>query len=129
VKKFYEAHKNDTRFAFIEFPIKGENSTEAAKAAIAARRQPEKYLAFHFALMNEHELVTPELVFAVAKKTGLDVAKLKADMADPAIEAEIDAAHALARKAGVDGTPTFIINGKVRPGAIETGMLEKLAKG
>jgi 2-hydroxychromene-2-carboxylate isomerase len=79
--------------------------------------------------MNEHELVTPELVFAVAKKTGLDVAKLKADMADPAIEAEIDAAHALARKAGVDGTPTFIINGKVRPGAIETGMLEKLAKG
>lgn len=129
VKKFYEAHKNDARFAFIEFPIKGENSTEAAKAAIAARRQPEKYLAFHFALMNEHELVTPELVFAVAKKTGLDVAKLKADMNDPAINAEIDAAHELARKAGVDGTPTFIINGKVRPGAIEPGMLEKLAKG
>ena len=35
VKKFYDKHKNDTRFAFIEFPIKGPNSIVAAHAAIA----------------------------------------------------------------------------------------------
>ena len=41
VKKFYDAHKNDTRFSFIEFPIKqlhGESAVLAAKASLAARR-------------------------------------------------------------------------------------------
>ena len=61
VKKFYDAHKNDTRFSFIEFPIKslhGQSAVLAAKASLAARRQPDNYMAFHFALMGEEGAVT-----------------------------------------------------------------------
>ena len=60
VKKFYEQHKNDTRFSFIEFPIKGPawlSAVLAAQASLAARRQPDKYMEFHFALMGENEPV------------------------------------------------------------------------
>ena len=49
VKKFYDAHKNDTRFSFIEFPIKqlhGESAVLAARASLAARRQPDNYMDF-----------------------------------------------------------------------------------
>jgi protein-disulfide isomerase len=63
VKTFYEAHKN-ARFAFIEFPIKGNDSTLAARAAMAARKQPDKYLAFHFLLMNEANIVDQNLLCA-----------------------------------------------------------------
>ncbi len=126
MKKFYEAHKKDTRFAFIEFPIKGENSELAARAAIAARQQPDKYLAFHFLLMDEHELVTPDIVFADAKKAGLDLGKLSSDMKDPSVDKAIKAAHALAEKTGINATPTFILNGRVRPGAIDDKMLAQM---
>ena len=33
VEKFYQQHKNDTRFSFIEFPIKGPDSIVAARGA------------------------------------------------------------------------------------------------
>jgi len=49
----------------------------------------------------------------------MDVNKLKADMADPAIEATLQSSIEPAHKAGVDGTPTFIFNGKFRPGAVD----------
>lgn len=122
VKKFYEAHKNDTRFSFIEFPIKdlhGESAVLAAKASLAARRQGAHYMDFHFALLGQEGSVTEEMVYAEAAHAGMDVNKLKADMADPAIEKSLTSSIALAHRLGVDGTPTFVLNGKFRPGAVD----------
>ncbi|MGH6871203.1 MAG: thioredoxin domain-containing protein [Rhizomicrobium sp.] len=128
VKKYYEAHKNDTRFAFIEFPIKGPASDVAARAAIAARRQPDKYLAFHFLLMSEENLVDEDLLFADAQKAGLDLDKLKADMNDSSVNLAVAAAHTLAVASKIDGTPAFIINGKVHEGLLEQKTLDKMLK-
>lgn len=128
MKKFYDAHKNDTRFAFIEFPIKGQNSTVAAHVAIAARRQPDKYLKFYFELMGQDDLATPDLIFSVARKAGLDVEKLKKDMLDSSVNQAIKAAHDLADAAKIDGTPAFIINGRMREGALNDTILNELAK-
>jgi protein-disulfide isomerase len=129
VKRYYDAHKADTRFSFIEFPIKGPNSIVAARAALAARKQPDKYLAFHFALMNEEDLVTEDTVYADAAKVGIDVAKLKADMADPAIAKAIAITQKLAHDLKIDGTPTFVINGTIRPGMVDKDELTDLMKG
>ena len=126
VKAFYDAHKNTARFAFIEFPIKGPESIVAARAALAARKQPDKYLAFHFLLMNEEEVVNDATVYADAEKAGLDVNRLQADMRDPSIDSAIAAAHALAAATHIDGTPAFIVNGTIREGAIDKDDLPKL---
>ena len=96
--------------------------------AIAARKQPDKYLAFYFALMDEQDLATPDLAFSVARKAGLDVEKLKQDMMDKSVDASIKAAHDLAMAAKIDGTPAFIINGRMREGAINDTILSKLAE-
>ncbi|HTQ12822.1 MAG TPA: thioredoxin domain-containing protein [Rhizomicrobium sp.] len=128
VKKYYEAHKGDTRFAFIEFPIKGPASSVAARAAIAARKQPDKYLAFHFLLMGETDLVDEDLLFDDARKAGLDVNKLKADMETASVGMEIAAAHTLAEASKIDGTPAFIVNGKVHEGLLQQKTLDKLLK-
>ena len=126
VKKFYDAHKNDTRFSFIEFPIKqlhGESAVLAARASLAARHQPAHYMDFHFALLGQEGAITDEMITAEAAKAGMDVNKLKADMADPAIEASLKSSIALAHKVGVDGTPTFVLNGKFHPGAVDEDTL------
>ena len=126
VKKFYDAHKNDTRFSFIEFPIAdlhGQSALLAARASLAARRQPDHYMDFHFMLLGEEGQVTEEMIYADAAKAGMDVGKLKADMTDPAIAKTLTSSIALAHKVGVDGTPTFVLNGKFHPGAVDDDTL------
>jgi protein-disulfide isomerase len=131
MKKFYEAHKNDTRFSFIEFPIPalhGPGADLAGLASLAARRQPDKYVALHFALMSQEGSIDQATIDAVAGKVGLDVDKLKTDMQDPVLAQTLAASKDLAHKVGIDGTPTFIVNGVVHPGMVEEGELEKLTK-
>ena len=122
VKKFYDSHKNDTRFSFIEFPIAalhGPSAVLAAKASLAARRQRAHYMDFHFALLGQEGAITDQIIYAEAAKAGMDVNRLKADMADPGIEKTLQSSIALAHKVGVDGTPTFVLNGKMHPGALD----------
>ncbi|HTW35053.1 MAG TPA: DsbA family protein [Rhizomicrobium sp.] len=129
IKKFYAQHKNDTRFAFIEFPIKGPDSTFAARVALAARKQGDKYLALHFALMGETDHVDANMILADAQKVGIDMNKLQADMKSPEVNLGISESLALAQAAKVGGTPFFVINGRIRPGALDEDTLKQMAKG
>jgi protein-disulfide isomerase len=129
MKAFYAAHKDDTRFSFIEFPIKGDDSVTATRALLAARRQPGKYLAFHFALMSNGDAeIDKDVIRETATSLGLDVAKLQTDMNDPAIENQLAASLLLAKRSKIAATPTFIFNGKVRPGAVDKELLAELTK-
>ena len=132
IKKFYEANKDKVRFALIEYPIEqlhGASAVFAGKVSIAARRQPEHYMDFHFALMSEEGAITEDMLWANAAKVGMDVDKLKADAKDPAVQKALDDSIALARKTGIDGTPTFIINGKLRPGMLDDKGIAEAIKG
>jgi protein-disulfide isomerase len=126
--KYVAEHRGDTRFAFIEFPIKGKESIVAARAALAAHLQPDHFLPFHFALMSEEGPVSDASLFDAAARAGLDVAKLKADMARPEIDKAITESLALAHKVGIDGTPTFIANGQLHPGAVDDATLAEIMK-
>jgi protein-disulfide isomerase len=128
IQKYYNTHRNDTRFAFIEFPIFGEKSNNAARAALAARRQPDKYIAFHFALMGEEGEIGPDQIVDAARKAGLDINKLMADLSQPAINKEMAAARALAARTGVSGTPFFVINGKAHSGEVDEAVLKDMSK-
>lgn len=128
VEKYYDAHKNDVRFAFVEFPIKGQLSTMAAHVAVAARMQPDKYVAFHFALMGSKEF-DEQAIYAAAKTAGLDIPKLMADMKDPSVDRQVAASLRLGQEAGIDGTPTFIIDGKVHPGMVDEKSLKQMTQG
>jgi protein-disulfide isomerase len=128
VKKFYEAHKSDTRFAFIELPIFGKESDNAARAALAARKQPDKYVAFHFAMMAEPGAIDANAMIDAAQKAGLDINRLTNDVKDPALNRQMAAAHALAARTGINGTPFFIINGKGHEGEVDEALLNKVSR-
>jgi protein-disulfide isomerase len=125
MKAALEKHP-DVRFAFVEFPILSEQSLVAARAAVAARRQPGKYVPFHMALMEATGDLPEERVYAIAQEAGVDVAKLKTDMADPAIVETLQASHTLAEELMIDGTPSFIINDKFHVGQLSEEMLTEL---
>jgi protein-disulfide isomerase len=112
------------RLVIKEFPILGPASRTASMAAIAAHKQG-KYLAYHNALMAYPNNLTDEVIFALARQVGLDVAKLKDDMASPEVQALIEKTHKLATDLGINGTPGFIIGDQIIPGAISVDEMKK----
>ena len=112
------------RYVLKEFPILGPASRTASMAAIAAHKQG-KYLAFHAALMAYPNNLTDEVIFALARQVGLDIAKLKDDMNAPEVEALIEKTHKLAQDLGINGTPGFIIGDQIIPGAVGADELKK----
>lgn len=122
-----EANDPKLRIAYKEFPILGPDSTFAAKAALAAHRQG-KYAAAHKALMETKGKVTEKTVLDAVGRLGLDVKRLKADMADPAIQAHIERNLALARALNINGTPSFVIGEQIVPGAVDLATLERLIR-
>ena len=72
------------RLVYKEFPILGPVSITAAQAALAAQRQG-KYDAFHAAMMGARGNITDDTVYRIAGSVGLDLDKLKHDMASPQI--------------------------------------------
>jgi len=116
------------RFAFIEHPILTPDSRVAAIAAVASRRQPGKYVPFHLALMETVGELPKERILDIAKRVGIDTAKLEQDMADPAVLASVTESNALADKLHFNGTPTFVINDRVIVGELTSDELQSLAK-
>ena len=114
------------RVAFIERPILTPDSLWAAQAAVAARRQGDKYVPFHFALMATTGELPKDRILDIAKSVGLDVAKLEKDMADPAVLDSIKQSNGLADKLHFDGTPTFVINDKIVVGELNDTELQEL---
>jgi protein-disulfide isomerase len=108
-----------------EFPILGPGSTFAARAALAAQRQ-DKYAVFHNALFAAHGPITEASTLDIAKSVGLDIGRLKTDMADPAIEAAISRNIALAEALRIAGTPTFVTSKGITPGQVGLDTLKQM---
>jgi protein-disulfide isomerase len=100
----------------------------AALAAVAARRQPGKYVPFHLALMETTGELPKERILDIAKRVGIDIAKLEQDMADPAVTASVNQSNALADQLHFNGTPTFVINNRIIVGELTSDELQALAK-
>lgn len=104
------------RVVIREFPILSPESAEAAKMALAAARQ-DKFAAFHHAMFAAGR-PSPETIEAAARSAGIDLAKARAAMNDPAIEAELGRNAELALRLGFNGTPSWIVGDDVISGAV-----------
>ena len=124
VPEISELLKQDGNIKLVlkDFPILSKESESAARAAIASVSQG-KYWDFHLALMSAEEL-SDEAIFAIAKGVGLNVDKLKADMANAKVNDSIVRTHKLARELGIEATPTFYIGDTPFSGALPLSELK-----
>jgi protein-disulfide isomerase len=113
----------NVRLVYREWPILGEGSVFAARAALASRKQG-KYEEFHWALMGLKGRVEEASVLRLAKKIGLDVDQLRTDMDSPEVEAHIATSMQLAQTLGFNGTPSFVIGDARVPGLVEQARLQ-----
>jgi len=115
----------DVRLVYREWPILGEGSVFAARAALAAREQG-LYEDFHWALMGMSGRAEESSVLRIAEDIGLDVAQLRRDMEAPEIDAHIETSMRLAQVLGITGTPSFVIGDALVPGVVDAEQLQTL---
>jgi protein-disulfide isomerase len=115
------------RIVYKEFPILGPGSVAAARAALAAHRQG-RYVEFHDAMMARRGAVDEASVLAVAESLGLDLERLRRDMADPAIQAAIDRNVNLAGALRISGTPGFVVGAQILRSATDLATLQRLVQ-
>ena len=118
-----EDHDGKVRVIFKEFPILSPESEKAALAALAAGEQG-KYAEMHRELMelDNSSGFTPDEIDAAAKRAGVDVDKMRADMGSVRLQKVIADNKTLARSLGIDGTPAFLIGDTLIPGADQAGV-------
>jgi protein-disulfide isomerase len=108
-----EKYPQDVKIVFKNYPIRGHNFAEkAAIAALAADKQG-KFWPFHDQLFNSYNQLSDQKINEIASKVGLDMAAFEKDRSDPALKAIIQKDVADANQAGVRGTPTVFVNGRM----------------
>ena len=113
------------RLVYREWPILGEGSVFAARAALASRQQG-LYEEFHWAMMDMSGRAEERSVLTIAAEIGLDIDQLRADMEAPEVAEHIETSMRLADLLGITGTPTFILGENLVPGAVEQEVLQRL---
>jgi protein-disulfide isomerase len=132
LREIESAYPNDVRVVWKHLPLGfHQNAMPAALAAEAAREQggAAKFWAMHDKLFANQAALSTETYQRYARELGLDVARFQRDMAHPKLKARVEEDAQLAKKVGVSGTPTFVVNGErvVGSNALRTAVERQLA--
>jgi len=112
VKHLQETLGKKLRFVFRNFPLTQLHpyALIAAEAAEAAAFQ-DKFWEMHDLLFEEQTLLNPEIIPSWAKRIGLDIERFENDRKQGVVEERIKEDRQSGIRSGVNGTPTFFING------------------
>jgi protein-disulfide isomerase len=108
-----ESYPDKVKLVFKNYPLaRHPYAKMAAVAALAARRQG-KFWEFHDRLFANFDRLSDVKVLEIALELGLDLDRFEQDMEDLFLVAKVNQDIRLASRAGVKGTPTVFINGRV----------------
>lgn len=113
--------RKDVKVVLKQLPIFGGASMYAAQVAtVVAMKYPNKFVEFHKNMMNSQNTRDEKSILNIVKKSGISVSKverfLKSESSE--IQKTIDSNIKLAQALGINGTPAFIIEEELVPGAI-----------
>lgn len=120
-EKYVDAGK--ARYFFLDYPLDFHPHAREAAIAGACAHQQGAFWPMHDALFESQNKLGHDLYLKVAGQLGLNSDKFTACLADPKTNQQIGAHAALGDRAGVQGTPAFLI-GRIKDGVLtDTRML------
>lgn len=113
IKRLERTYRDELRFAFYEFPLRivHPHAQLAAEAAEAAGAQGF-FWEMHDALFEHQRALTPIDIMRYAAAIEIpDLRRFEHDLGAHVYAAQVEESIALGESLGVEGTPTFFING------------------
>jgi protein-disulfide isomerase len=112
VKRLIAEIGDQIRFSFRNFPLSEihPNALSAALAAEAAARQG-KFWKMHDLILENQRGLSIEKLTALAESLNLDIDQFSRDMELPELTERVQEDFMSGVRSGVNGTPTFFVNG------------------
>lgn len=113
IKNIQERLGPDLKFVFRNFPLQ-EIHPDAYNAALAteAASFQDKFWEMHDIIFENQDALTMEDIFDYAKTIGLDLEQFEKDIRKVAIATKVEEDFESGMRSGVNGTPSFFVNGK-----------------
>lgn len=115
----------DVRLVFKELPILSEDSQRAAQIALALDDQLQ-FLTFHTKLMTHKGSINDVVIDLALEEMKLSPAKIRQASNEAKVQNILQRNQDLANRLGISGTPAFIINGEIHPGALDKASFDQL---
>jgi protein-disulfide isomerase len=129
IKNLQQSLGADLKFVFRNFPL-SEIHPDAFNAAVAAEAAglQGKFWEMHDIIFENQQELDLESLFLYAKKIGLDVKRFKNDMQKDTLANKVEQDFESGVRSGVNGTPSFFINGKKYDGDWEEDVFTEFLK-
>jgi protein-disulfide isomerase len=116
LKQILQTYPNDVKVVFKQFPLVTihQYAKPAALASIAAQKQ-NKFWEMHDLLYQNQRALDAASLRRYAESLGLDMTAYDKVVADPETSRFLDQDMLEGQKAGVQGTPTFFVDGVQSP--------------
>jgi len=118
-----------TTIRFRNFPLSIHPNAQLAHQAAIAAQQQGKFWEMHDLLFANRSRVQRSDLLNYAKKLDLDIARFQRDLDSEHTKRLIEADVVEGTKAGVNGTPSYTINGKMYSGTRPYDQLKELIGG
>lgn len=118
MKRLSEEYKDDVKFVVRYFPLPGHKNSMTSASAVEAAGRQGKYWEMHDIVFEnqrdwgEKKVATPEIFEEYAKQLDLDLTKFQQDVTSQEVKNRIERDKNNGIKLGIQGTPTFFLNGK-----------------
>jgi protein-disulfide isomerase len=117
LEQIRKSYGDEVRIVWKHLPLAfHEHALPAALAAEAAREQG-RFWEMHDQLFAHQAALGPEQLESWARAAGLDLARFRISIAAQTARVRVDGDRRLGETLGVQGTPTFFINGRRLDGA------------
>jgi len=119
-----EAFPNDIRLVFKQFPLESHSQAAlAAEASLAAQAQG-KFWEMHDRIFANPRSLTEANLIAWAKEFGMDAARFASELTSHKYQNRVQAEVLEGLDAGVQGTPTVFLNGRLYRGSVKVAELK-----
>ncbi|MEZ4742709.1 MAG: thioredoxin domain-containing protein [Bdellovibrionota bacterium] len=112
VKNVMKKYGNKVKLVYLDFPINPSGiSRQVAVGGVCADQQ-KKYWEYHYMAFEKQNELTKESPEKFAKDLGLEIQKFKECLASNEAKEKVAKSEVEGRRVGVQGTPTFFLNGR-----------------
>ena len=113
IKEIQETFGSQIKFVFRNFPLSEAHPYARIAAIVAeAANLQGKFWEMHDAIYEQQSKLSEDFLIALAEDKGLDIKQLKADMNGNGVLEKIDNDFESGVRSGVNGTPSFFVNGE-----------------
>jgi protein-disulfide isomerase len=108
-----DKYPDRVKIVFKHYPLSfHEQALPAALASMAAAEQG-RFWEYHDELFSNQNSLSSAKYLEIAQKLGLDMKRFSLDLMRPSLRQKIEQDVLEAKRAGVTGTPTIFVNGRM----------------